>query len=280
MKIYIGTLKQLGCFSTSSVLVTFLESTPTSAKMARDQVNGFSNGRWKKAATHSEAITVWNDLCELYHSHSPSPSYSTSPPSPSVSPSPSPPPSPSSPPPRGLGRGSSPAGSGRGLGTSTRRAARAPNAPTTRYPESHHPSLPVVPRRPALETLHAAAPSRMPPRTARSIPAGASPGPSSLPAPRTTAGRHSARRPSPRPSASIMQVESERNPREWRVGDRLWGIQGTPLVFEDRYAVIDYMFARRLSPAYVMETRNRRKLEAFVEVKEYSRAAGDPEDSE
>jgi hypothetical protein len=46
-----------------------------------------------------------------------------------------------------------------------------------------------------------------------------------------------------------------------------------------RYALIDHIFAQRLSPARVMETRNRRKLEAFVGERVYVREQGDPEDS-
>jgi hypothetical protein len=91
-------------------------------------------------------------------------------------------------------------------------------------------------------------------------------------------------------------VESTRNQGHWREGDTLWGIEGQQLFFEDgrvlppqflldssahfvclRYDVIDYIYAEHLSPVRLMETRNRRRLEAFVEQRSYVREQGDPE---
>jgi hypothetical protein len=46
-----------------------------------------------------------------------------------------------------------------------------------------------------------------------------------------------------------------------------------------RYALIDHFFASALSPAHVMEMRNRRKLEAFVGKRVYMHEQGDYEDS-
>jgi hypothetical protein len=96
---------------------------------------------------------------------------------------------------------------------------------------------------------------------------------------------------------AVRQVASTRNPGAWNVGDMLWGIEGTALVFEDRYALyifhfvpftdfstrydgVDHISNARLSPALVMETRNRRKLEAFVSRRRYICEAGDPEESD
>ncbi|KAJ7201969.1 hypothetical protein B0H12DRAFT_1244103 [Mycena haematopus] len=57
----------------------------------------------------------------------------------------------------------------------------------------------------------------------------------------------------------------------------LWGIQGISRVFDDRYQMIDHMSSKT---ACVMQTRNRRKLEAFIAQRPYRRQAGDPEESE
>lgn len=50
--------------------------------------------------------------------------------------------------------------------------------------------------------------------------------------------------------------------------------------FYPRYDLVDHIFVQRLSPARVMETRNRRKLVAFVGEEAYVRVPGDPEDSD
>ncbi|KAJ7302567.1 hypothetical protein DFH08DRAFT_826453 [Mycena albidolilacea] len=108
--------------------------------LARDQVSGFSDARWKKSFTYEGAVAIWNDMCERYHDHDASPPASPSP-------MPSPPPV--------------------------------------------------------------------------------------------------AARPSPQPHASSsssgftqraphVQVESRRKRGLWREGETLWGIEGTPVLFEDR----------------------------------------------
>jgi hypothetical protein len=37
--------------------------------IARKQVSGFSDGKWKKSATWDEAVAVWDDMCQKYHQH-------------------------------------------------------------------------------------------------------------------------------------------------------------------------------------------------------------------
>lgn len=49
---------------------------------------------------------------------------------------------------------------------------------------------------------------------------------------------------------------------------------------DTRYDVVDHIFSQRLSPARVMETRNRRKVEAFIARETYVRQPGDPHESE
>ncbi|KAJ7823233.1 hypothetical protein B0H14DRAFT_2598042 [Mycena olivaceomarginata] len=66
----------------------------------------------------------------------------------------------------------------------------------------------------------------------------------------------------PRPRISV--VSSTRHPGEWTIGDILWGIEGTLLLFEDRYDVVDHIHINRLSSARLMQSRDRRLLEVFV----------------
>ncbi|KAJ7895601.1 hypothetical protein B0H14DRAFT_3426214 [Mycena olivaceomarginata] len=66
------------------------------------------------------------------------------------------------------------------------------------------------------------------------------------------------------PVAAIPIVASTRHQGQWRVGDTLWGAEGTLLLFEDRYDFVDYIYNFRLSPVRLMETQDRRRLEAFV----------------
>jgi hypothetical protein len=62
--------------------------SPIRRYVARQQVEGFSNSKWKKSATYDGAVTIWNEMCERYHAHEDSPG---------SSPVESPPPSPSPP---------------------------------------------------------------------------------------------------------------------------------------------------------------------------------------
>ncbi|KAJ7346455.1 hypothetical protein DFH08DRAFT_809369 [Mycena albidolilacea] len=55
----------------------------------------------------------------------------------------------------------------------------------------------------------------------------------------------------PRPRISL--VTSTRHPGKWTIGDILWGIEGTLLLFEDR-----------LSSARLMQSRDHRLSEVFV----------------
>ncbi|KAJ7833335.1 hypothetical protein B0H14DRAFT_2591527 [Mycena olivaceomarginata] len=202
----------------------------TNDRVARNQINKFSNGQWKRAATYAEAILTWNDMCAAYHQHS----NASSPPS-----TPSPPPSP---------------------------PHLAPSAP------ARHVSLPASPilrqlpvmAAPPAAVGHHRSPSLSPSKLARAPASSATP-----------------RRSSPTvrvvPSASACRlVQSTRNPGEWRLGDTLWGIEGHTLLFEDsegvqgltvfsRYDLVDHIYAQRLSPARLMESRNRQRLEAFVQ---------------
>ncbi|KAJ7047952.1 hypothetical protein C8F04DRAFT_1247555 [Mycena alexandri] len=281
-----------------TVGVGYVPGIYTREQIARDQVNGFSNGRWKKSPTYNGAVNNWNDMCSLYHNHSPCPSYSSLPPSPS----PSPPPSPSSSPlgpasPRGLTIPPPPASCGFTMWRTlpTTRAQPAVSPPSATPPPSSRPANPPDYARatcglPAICNTSSFFAARKPahcPTHART-PVGSVPTSSahshitmsSARTPRMSRADAVPRSPSPRPSGSMVQIESARRPGEWKQGNRLWGIRGTTLLFEDRYEMIDYVFARRLSPASVMETRNRRKLEAFVEGKEYVRGVRDTEDSE
>ncbi|KAJ7200384.1 hypothetical protein GGX14DRAFT_572134 [Mycena pura] len=193
-----------------TVGVGYVQGIYTDEGIAREQITGFSNGRWKKSATYDAAVAVWNDMCARYHNHRSEP-----PPSPSPSPSP-----PSSPP-------SSP--------WSTR-----------------------SPLRPHMQSTPSRAPAQIPSRS---------------PVPPVVRAGQSTR-------VGIVHVQSRRNGGAWREGETLWGIEGTLRVFEDRYDLVDYIFAKRLSPAYIMETRNLHKLEVFVEKRVYVRHEGDPVDSE
>ncbi|KAJ7795038.1 hypothetical protein B0H14DRAFT_2921124 [Mycena olivaceomarginata] len=50
---------------------------------ARQQVNGYSNGKWKRSATYTEAVNTWDLMCAQYHQHeddSPASSVAESPP--------------------------------------------------------------------------------------------------------------------------------------------------------------------------------------------------------
>ncbi|KAJ6467621.1 hypothetical protein C8R47DRAFT_1223528 [Mycena vitilis] len=76
----------------------------------------------------------------------------------------------------------------------------------------------------------------------------------------------------PRP---LRVVSSTRNRGEWRRGDTLWGIEGAALLFENRYDVVDHIYTHHLSPARLMESRNRGELEAFVGRRTYIRNGGD-----
>jgi hypothetical protein len=95
---------------------------------------------------------------------------------------------------------------------------------------------------------------------------------------------------------SISVMESTRSGGNGGGGDALWGVGGHQVLFEDRrvllpqflilqveltscprYDIIDYIYVEHLSPARLMETHNRRQLEAFVGQRPYVRERGDPE---
>ncbi|KAJ7686745.1 hypothetical protein B0H14DRAFT_3534424 [Mycena olivaceomarginata] len=175
--------------------------------IARQQVEGFSNGRWKSAKTYHGACQIWELMCERYHDHGDT----KSPSSPVQSPPPSPTPVPRSPPAR----------------------------------RARHASLP-----PAARPVTPLAKSLPPPTRSWATPP---------PVPISPA--RVARAP-PRPRISL--VSSTRHPGEWTIGDILWGIEGTLLLFEDRYDVVDHIHLNRLSSARLMQSRDRRLLEVFV----------------
>ncbi|KAJ7802388.1 hypothetical protein B0H13DRAFT_2389623 [Mycena leptocephala] len=81
---------------------------------------------------------------------------------------------------------------------------------------------------------------------------------------------------SKRPSAGAIYEE----PRGVDSGRHSLGYRGVALLFEDRYDLVDHIFNARLSPAVVMETRNERKLVAFVRQTAYMPVVGDPEESD
>ncbi|KAJ7840289.1 hypothetical protein B0H14DRAFT_3696538 [Mycena olivaceomarginata] len=196
----------------------------------RQQVTGYSNGKWKKSATYSKAVDTWNLMCTQYHRHEDD--------SPASSVTESPPPSPTLP--------SSPVGAFR--------HSSLPPTPVAKTPSrtSAAARIPPLDRRPPIRS-----PSLSPSKSAH-IAAVAGPSTSTAP---------------------VMQVMgSMRNPGAWRVGDSLWGLEGELLLFEDRYDAVDHIYTHHLSPAHVMETRNRRRLEAFVERRAYVRQRGDPDD--
>ncbi|KAJ7309162.1 hypothetical protein DFH08DRAFT_974903 [Mycena albidolilacea] len=192
----------------------------TDEMLARNQVSGFSDAKWKKSPTYEGVLAIWDDMCERYHNHDALPPLS--PPSP-LSPSP-------------------------------------PSQPATR---SSPRKTPIRPRAPA-------------PVVRISVHGG--PGITTPPWRSTPFDPHADQDSGWAPQPATPCVESSRERGAWREGEILWGIAGTFLLFEDRYDLVDHIFSKRLSLAYVMETRNRRKLVAFVGKQAYVRARGDPDD--
>ncbi|KAJ7830047.1 hypothetical protein B0H14DRAFT_3465085 [Mycena olivaceomarginata] len=222
-----------------TVGVGYVPGIYTDEGVAREQVNGFSDGKWKKSPTYDGAVAIWNKMCERYHTHDNS-SPGSSPPE-----SPAPSPSPPSPAPR----------------TPRQTPSRPLPPPVVRVHQSaQSPTSPRSSRNPML----------VPPAIRVALPT--SPSKSATPRVRTVLrSPPSAARPLQSRPAPPVKVESQRHPGRWREGETLWGIEGIPLLFEDRYALIDHISAGTLSPARVMETRNRRKLEAFVGKRVYVR---------
>ncbi|KAJ7429587.1 hypothetical protein B0H11DRAFT_2265209 [Mycena galericulata] len=251
----------------------------TDSEIAREQVNRFSGGAWKKASTWKEAIKVWRDFCHRYHRHTPLPVFDLSPtpsPPPASGQPPSPPPSPSpSPPPppyETLVSGATSRSTSRPIANLERRnretlPAHPPASTPTRAPRS----------------TRAAPTSRVAPTAVVSLASSASTsrasGPraadSSLSTP-TTASSPAHTRPRQR-----VQVTQVRSPTvAWQDGDRLYGIEGVPCLFETRYDAVDYVFENHVPEVGILETRNRRRLVAFVTKRPYIRRADDPEDTE
>ncbi|KAJ7848831.1 hypothetical protein B0H14DRAFT_3452872 [Mycena olivaceomarginata] len=221
-----------------TVGVGYIPGIYTDERIARQQVTRFSDGKWKKAATYKDAVAIWNQMCEHYHHHDEDQSPETSPP---ASP---PPPSPSPSPVR-------------------RTPARSSAPPAVRV--AHPAPLPSSPRSPVPEAVYIRGFSR--PSSSKSAGATAR----LIIAPTPSSFGHQP------PATPLSQVQSRRTPGEWREGAALWGIEGVPLLFEDRYDAVDHISAERLSPARIMETCNRRKLEAFVRKRQYVQRGGDPE---
>ncbi|KAJ6518036.1 hypothetical protein C8R47DRAFT_1205116 [Mycena vitilis] len=216
---------------------------------ARQQVSGFSGGQWKKEKTWAAAVQRWDLFCERYHNHSQDVIAPPSSPSPSPSPRGSPvdlaTPSPS--PPTSPSRLSA--------SVSTASSLTASSMPP-RHPAARH-------RTP---TLPSAAPTT-PTRPAASSSRGrASASPSTL-------------RPSPTTATTTPRQVTSRRLR-WREGDVLTGILGVPLLFEDRYDAVDYLFDHKIRTADLWESRNRRRMEAFVADEDYVPRPGDADDSD
>ncbi|KAJ7315517.1 hypothetical protein DFH08DRAFT_971879 [Mycena albidolilacea] len=62
-----------------TVGIGYVPGIYTDEGLARDQVSGFSDARWKKSFTYEGAVAIWNDMCERYHDHDASPPASPSP---------------------------------------------------------------------------------------------------------------------------------------------------------------------------------------------------------
>ncbi|KAF7346691.1 hypothetical protein MSAN_01806900 [Mycena sanguinolenta] len=220
-----------GCFF-YTVGVGYTPGIYTDEHAARKQISGFSNARWKKTATYSDAVDQWNIMCERYHEHSATSSVAVSPP-----PSPPLPPSPVRSPATNRFSG---------------RQGSLSQTPVRLVPTTH--------RSPVASASRSAAPpiAIASPSSTRSAPKDKNlpPGPS-----RPRSGPHTTS------ASTIRRQESIRNPGGWRAGDSLWGIAGQPIFFEDRYDAVDHIYTNRLSPARLMETSDLRRLEAFVEMR-------------
>ncbi|KAJ7872364.1 hypothetical protein B0H14DRAFT_3439044 [Mycena olivaceomarginata] len=223
-----------------TVGVGFVRGIYTDEYIARQQVTRYSDGKWKKSATYKEAVAIWNQMCEHYHHHEEDQYSESSPPTSPPPPSPSPSPAPHTP-------------------------VRSFAPPAIRV--AHQASLPLSPRSTIPEAVYIRGSPR--PSSSKSVGRRGSVGD-----PVASSSRHR------QSSTPPLQVQPRRTGSEWREGETLWGIEGVPLLFEDRYDAVDHISAKQLSPARIMETCNHRKLEAFVEKRRYVRKGGDPEDSE
>ncbi|KAJ7819038.1 hypothetical protein B0H14DRAFT_3473343 [Mycena olivaceomarginata] len=190
----------------------------TNDVIARDQVNDFSDGKWKKASTYEAATEIWN---KMFH----------------------------------------------------RLLPRQWPAHLCRH--AHRLVLPHIDP-PHLVPPHLVPPHLIPPQPAALLLLFDRPPvhrqlvalcchrsrPPLFASPKQTSGSN-------RSHWMIAIVESTRHPSSWRAGETLWGIQGTHLLFEDRYDAVDHIYVKRLSPAHLMESRNRQELEAFVRMLPY-----------
>ncbi|KAJ7502416.1 hypothetical protein B0H11DRAFT_2223333 [Mycena galericulata] len=259
----------------------------TDSEIARRQVNRFSNAAWKKASTWNEAVKLWREFCRRYHRHTPLPVFDLSPtPSPEAAsahalPPPSPSPSPPPPPYEALG---SHAGTSRPTTSTPDRQSRETSAQAG---PTHRPASAVTPARTpgsprAALTLRAAPPtvasttasSTSSPSTSR---ASGPRAPDSSPLAPTTA---STSRSHTRPRRLIQVTQVHSSAVTWQEGDRLYGIEGVPCLFETRYNAVDYVFENNLREVGFLETRNRRRLVAFISRRPYVRQEGDPENTE
>ncbi|KAK7052717.1 hypothetical protein R3P38DRAFT_3173038 [Favolaschia claudopus] len=213
--------------------VGFMPGIYTEEHIARQQVHGFSNGQWKKASTYKAAVMEWNRQCQLYHRHSAREVDSQSEFS-----------SLDSPPSSLFSR----------LSLSTPLASPQAVPSPLRLPIPQ--SLPSTPSPPARST-HLTPVSRTPTSPMRSPPPQRN---ESRPLPARLPLSH---------HHDIPITPSSRSPGQWRDGDVLWGVEGTVILFEDRYDLIDHIYKFRLSPARVMESHNRDELEAFVSERQY-----------
>ncbi|KAJ7680097.1 hypothetical protein B0H14DRAFT_3679417 [Mycena olivaceomarginata] len=208
-----------------TVGVGFVRGIYTDEYITRQQVTRYSDGKWKKSATYKEAVAIWNQMYEHYHHHEKDHYSDSSPPASPPPPSPSPSPVPHTP-----------------------VWSFAP--PAIRV--AHQASLPLSPR----STIPEAVYIRGSPCPSSSKSAGMR---GSVRDPVASSSRHR------QSSTPPLRVQPRRTGSEWREGETLWGIEGVPLLFEDRYNAVDHISAKRLSPVRIMETCNHRKLEAFVE---------------
>ncbi|KAJ7924745.1 hypothetical protein B0H13DRAFT_2315260 [Mycena leptocephala] len=191
--------------------------------IARKQVEGFSNGQWKKEKKWDDAMEVWKTMCSRFHRHKSSPATSSR-----IAAGPL------------IGLSHSPASSLFRLVALTLASSRLLSClyklarfvehcciHTANQPFCHHSYF--------------------------------------------THARVSCQS----TGVSAHQVSSTRI--VWADGDVLAGIRGVALFFENRYDMVDYIFENCIGTADVMETRNRRKLEAFVMNRRYVREVGDPD---
>ncbi|KAJ7116746.1 hypothetical protein C8R46DRAFT_1051324 [Mycena filopes] len=233
----------------------------TDEHLARQQVEGFSNGKWKKSSTWPGAVSEYHEISLKYHHHDPNDPHPLPPapvarpaaPAPVAPPSPPSPPSPSSPSSLAMSALPSYSLAPPPATMHPRGAARTRPSPASRVAAPN-------PRAAALSALAASAYSTRvaAPSALRGPLQGTPATPPSTSRPSRARQRH--RSPSPRPRGSMIQIEAERGRGEWREGDALWAIAGIQQLFESRLNLLQ----QDLSPVSVMQSRNRERLEAFA----------------